>query len=152
VKKKFTVYYQLLGNVRDMDVYISPLNSIRSNDCVKIVNSADKKKIYCFVRQIDVTYRAYYEKTNTYNVPMKSEDAVVLCSYYRRNLGIKEALEEIDLEVTKVDSLYAKMRAFLMSPDQIVRVTSMLGLWSVVLGAAGAVLGLISILKSYNII
>ena len=90
--KKFTVYCQLFGNLRDMDVYITPQSGISSNDCVKITNTENNKSIYCFVRLINEDYRRYYTEVNTYEVAIDSEEGIVLSSYYRRLLGIEDVL------------------------------------------------------------
>jgi hypothetical protein len=156
IKEKFRVYRQISEFFKDHDVYIWPLDSLKSNDLVRITcrNGGDKNKIYVWIRLIDSYYINFYEKTIKTRFPdddMKMIDKpypIVLNRHYRSRLGLtEECFDRVLLEIKKVNNPHAVIASFLSAPDSLVRITTLISLVSLFLGLIGLLLGIFGLLR-----
>ncbi len=111
---------------------------------VKITNPEAKRAVFCEALQLEENFLKRYNHPPRYTIKHPGS-SMVMSAWYRIRLGGLETQREYALEVTAADSWCGKIRACVHHPQIVVRVAVWLGLLSVVLGALGAVLGVISV-------
>lgn len=103
---------------------------------VKIRNSATGKSVRCEALQIEQNFlRLYNQKPRlTIKEPGAS---LVISGWYRSKLGGLQTQCEYDLEITKSNTPWGKLRASTQHPQGALRVAVWLGILSILIGVAG---------------
>lgn len=80
---------------------------------------------------------------------MNGYTSIVIPAYYRDRLGSLETGQEYEFEIKKLWSRNypKKFFALLQHPDNAIKMATWLALWSIILGLAGIIIGVISIFK-----
>ena len=116
--------------------------------CVVKIESPDGRYVvYCEALQIEANFLKQYNQTPRYDI-LAPASAIVLSSWYRAKLGQLETQEEYQLEITRADNWWGRLRACMQHPQIVVRVAAWLGVVSVALGALGVLLGVVSLYVS----
>lgn len=119
---------------------------------VLITNLSNHEKVYCEALQIDDNFlRLYNEGTNRIKIVDQSS-ALVINKWYRKRLGGFDTKTDQNLTIKVVTGCWpklywAKAWACFRHPQVVVRLATLLGIWSVILGLIGVVLGVWSVLK-----
>lgn len=122
-------------------------SSLPPRATVKITNRATGKSVVCEALQIDSNFLDRYCQPPRLRIEDPKE-AIVASEWYRSNLGGIATNTDVDLEIVVASTPFGKFRACTHHPQIIVRVAAWLGLVSVVLGALGLVLGVVSLVPA----
>jgi hypothetical protein len=136
---KYDMYPSLWEDIDSGAVWISyPL--LTSRMIAKVRNMETGRTVYCEVKMVDEYYMERYGAQ-----PGRSgqigENPIFASAWYRKQLGIQRREGDVDLHIEEAESIYGKVCACLHHPQVVVRIATVLGLWSVVLGAIGLALG-----------
>jgi hypothetical protein len=112
---------------------------------VKLSIRGTGKSVHCEALSIDGNFLREYNQPWRIQIDDPAV-ALVAAEWYRRRLGLETQTDaEIDVKLAK--GYWAKVRACLDHPQVVVRLPTILGLWSVVLAAIGVALGIIALFK-----
>ncbi|MDD5277837.1 MAG: hypothetical protein PHR16_17405 [Methylovulum sp.] len=112
---------------------------------VKITNPANRKSIYCEALQIESNFLKQYNQTPRINITEPSS-TIVIGAWFRASLGGLETKSEIPLKIESRQSCWGQYKASTSHPQAVVRLAANLGGIGLILGIAGLVLGIISLL------
>lgn len=111
---------------------------------VRIENPDGRHAVYCEALQIEANFLTKYNQTPRYHILVPTS-AIVMSSWYREKLGRLGTQEEYQLQITRSDAWWGKLRARMQHPQIVVRVAAWLGVVSVALGALSVTLGVVSL-------
>lgn len=113
---------------------------------VAITNGTNGKRVYCEALQFDDNFIRDYNQQPRISIDDR-KSTIVMNYWYRARLGDLETHRDYPLVVAKAAPVWGSLKAGVDHPQVIVRLAIRLAVWSVFLGIAGVVLGIISILK-----
>lgn len=114
---------------------------------VKIVNSANGKKIYCEALQIDLNFLKQYNQSPRFSITNAS-NTLVIGAWYRASLGNLHSQKEVNLQVFQCNSWWGRFMACTDHPQVVVRLAAWLGGIGLLLGIIGLLLGVLSVWPS----
>ena len=120
---------------------------VSSRTVAKITNPDNGKKVYCEILVMDVNFRGNYNGAAHTRTISEGTNAAVINSWYRQCLGIEKNQKArlIVSEPCCMPQIIRHIKAGLSHPDSAVRLASDLAVVSVLLGAIGFALGMISL-------
>jgi hypothetical protein len=141
---KYDLHPALRDDIEAGSVWIgSP--SFLPRKIVKIRCTHSGRSFYCEAKLIDKFYRDHYREE--IGTPLQNpERAIFLNAWYRQRLAIGLEDDEVSLVITEASSVYGQIRACLHHPQVIVRLATILGLWSLFLAFVAAVLAIIPLM------
>ena len=134
--KKYTVFAALREDSHQGWVWLMK-PGLPPRGVVKISNLENGKSIYCETLQLESNFVGIYNNSNRYRI--KDQDStIILNAWYRAGLGIDSTQCEIPLLIESFNcSWLAKLKTCIGHPQLVVRVATVLGGVSVVLGLFG---------------
>jgi len=143
---KYLVLASLYDDLNQGWIWITS-SGFEPRSIVKIKNKKSGDVTYCECLKIDKNYRTIYN-----NPPRKDIEhhnhTITMNQWYRKRLGIAETNYIYDLEIKPANCFYGKLRANFQHPQIVVRLATLLALFSIILGILSMILGIISICKS----
>jgi len=125
------------------------IENIKSRTYIKIEwleNKPDNSKpIRCQIREIDSRfrnkYKEHYKNNSNYIRIIDEPNTVVMNWYFRDRFGITEEElenriknhEKFDIIISKSNCIFQKIWAFLIHPDDVVKIATYLGLISIII-------------------
>jgi len=142
---KYKIYVALNDDINSGWIWLNTPN-FRQRSVVCIHNPEAKKKVYCEVLQIDKNFIKIYNAKDKGRLKLKKDiPSLVINEWYRKLLGDLSTKSEHEIEISTADNLIGKMLVCIYHPQIIVRVAYWLAVISVLLGAVGIILGVISL-------
>ena len=119
---------------------------------VQITNLSNLKEVYCEALQIDDNFLDLYNKDTKRIHIADQSSALVMNEWYRKRLGDFKTQTDQALSIEVVAGCWprlywAKAWACIRHPQVVVRLATLLGIWSVILGLIGTISGVWSVLK-----
>ncbi|MGG2296618.1 hypothetical protein ACQUZQ_08610 [Aeromonas veronii] len=141
---KYTVLASLADDINSGWCWIKG-SEVKSRKLVKITNLSNGKYIICEGLFIDKNFENKYHENikNKRNIELLNNQKVILINlWYREILGIHNTQENYNIDVSLVSrySFLKRIKACLMHPQVSIRI-------STVLGVAGVVLGVVSLIN-----
>lgn len=122
-----------------------PSQHIPAGRIVSITNISTGLRVYCEAIPIGDPFRKRYNSRAT--TPIGNPDAcIVLSQWYRQGLGC-HPYRPVEISIGPADNMWGAFQASVGHPQIVVRLATKLAVFSVFLGALGAVLGVIGLLK-----
>lgn len=106
---------------------------------IKIKNKSNGAAVYCEALEIDDNFIQEYNQAPRLNI-IPSEKTIVINGWYRNRLGGIETKKIHDLEISKANGCWGRLRASTGHPQAVDRLATWLGLLSVTLGVFGIAL------------
>ncbi|MBZ0072860.1 MAG: hypothetical protein K8I04_14175 [Gammaproteobacteria bacterium] len=100
---------------------------------IKIKNNSNGAVVYCEALEIDDNFTQQYNQAPRINIA-QGENTIVINGWYRSRLGEIETQKNHDLEVSEANGLSGRFLASTGHPQVVVRLATLLGVISVVLG------------------
>jgi hypothetical protein len=139
----FTVYASLLEDINTGWVWLSNA-SFPPRCIIKITNPVARRSVYCEALQMDANFLAHYNQSPRLHIS-DCASAIVMNEWYRAKLGSLNTQSVCRLDVEQANNVCGQLRACLQHPQIVVRLATWLAIMSLVLGAIGVVLGVISL-------
>lgn len=115
-------------------IWINKNESVNSHDCVSITRKDNGKKLYTMARIIDNNLRSRWsEKHNNNSLP---GNPIIISEYYRSRLSLQlESDIELCIVKIKYQWLYKIIVFACYHPNDVVKISTWLGIISIILGA-----------------
>ncbi|MCG7964958.1 MAG: hypothetical protein JAY63_00020 [Candidatus Thiodiazotropha taylori] len=137
----------LAEDIHNPFVWLSEL-PCDSREIVKLTNKSTSKSIWCEVVMASDNFIERYNRNPRTNEIKKDTPFIVVNAWYREKLGLsKNESANIQIEVSKMPLFIKQLMASYIHPDNTVRLAVDLAFVSLVLGAIGLLLGIISLCK-----
>ncbi|WP_133819440.1 hypothetical protein [Tahibacter aquaticus] len=137
------VFASTVGDAQQGWVWLeSP--SLPPRSIVKITNADSGSSIYCEALRIDGNFLQHYNKPPRVSITSPAT-SIVMNGWYRSKLGNLAKQSSAQIKVELANSHWGRFMACTHHPQVVVRVAAWLGLISVVLGAIGVFLGVLSL-------
>lgn len=137
------IYASLFEHINDGFVWLKQPD-LPSRCVVKITNPQSQASIFCEAFQFEDNFLTLYNSDSRVNIE-KPETSIVMNAWYRKRLGDLESKNDYPLVIEKADSWWGKIRASMQHPQNLVRIATWLGIFSVMLGIMGLILGVVAL-------
>ncbi len=141
----YELHTAIWDDIESGSIWISA-PALTSRTIVHVRNTLNNQSLRCEVKMVDAYYLKRFSEQTGRTVDETSPQ-VFINAWYRKALGVTAREGPIELEIVADDSLRGKVRACLQHPQVVVRIATILGLWSVALGVIGLALGILSLVR-----
>jgi len=145
---EYELHTAIWDDVESGAIWISPTpaSTFTSRTIVHVRNEDNHRSIRCEAKMVDEYYLKRFTEQTGHTVDETAQH-VFINAWYRKALGLTTRQGPIKLAIVADESLPGKLRACLQHPQVVVRIATVLGLWSVALGIISLALGILSLVR-----
>ncbi|MGA2279773.1 MAG: hypothetical protein ABSG80_05665 [Verrucomicrobiota bacterium] len=149
---KFKIYAAKIEDMNQGWVWLGGHDKLDQRSIVKFSTGSTHKSVYCEVLKIDGNFINDYNRPGEGRIAISDQQsALVVSEWYRKKLGNLQTRTEVEINVEVANRVCGRLHACLDHPQVVVRLATMLGIWSVVLGVIAVILGAIAIVEPFFI-